>query len=236
MRKASLALFGIALCIDAPQTLAAVDCGPKPELVPSESTEKFKADAGGKAQLFLKVLPQAEIKGNVETWKSEQHQKYCSIDRQQKDLYFQWVSCQNIMSSSTMTTEEKQNQWGIVLSTFREQKINKTCSRPEFGQIGWQRNVTINQSSGWVGPGSNQDNWCNQLINQTVQGRGIGNEHEVKVISKGEEGRWGNAVLHTNRQYNYHCQIIISWDPIYQAKADPACGFEPDTTSCDEVR
>lgn len=225
-RKTLLAVIGIAAASASGQTRAAVDCGRQPELVPSNSTESFKADAAGKAQLFTKILPQADIKGNVETWRSEQHQNYSNIDQQQKDLYFQWISCQNIMSSPSMSPDEKQKQWLAVLAAFRAPIIYRTCALPEFGQIGWQRNVTVNQSSGWVGPGSNPDNWCNELINRTIQGRDIGPEHDAKVISKGEEGRWGNAMLHTNRQYNYHCQVIISWDPIYQSKSSPACGIE----------
>lgn len=237
MQRTLLAAFRVVLCVAGPQAFAAeaVDCGPKPDLVPSSSTEGFKADASGKAQLFSKVLPQADVKGNVEAWRSEQHQKYCSLDHQQKDLFFQWVSCQNIMHSTTMSTEEKQKQWGEVLAAFRDQINYKTCARPEFGQIGWQRNETVTQSSGWVGPGSNPDNWCNELINNTIRERGIGPEHDVKVASKNEEQKWGDPILHRNRQYNYHCQITISWDPIYRAKADPLCGTETNTASCVEA-
>ena len=214
-----------ALMFTPGMAYATVDCGAQPTLV-GNTTEQFKADAAGKAQFFSKFLPQADVTGNIVAWKSEQHQNYKDIDMQQKDLYYEWISCQNIMSSPSMSIEQKQFQWGIVLSAFRPPVHYKTCSRPEFGQNGWQRNVTVNQSSGWVGPGSNQDNWCNQLINLTIKDRGIGSEHDVKIASKSEEGKWGNDFLHTDRQYNYHCNINISWDPLYNSKADPICGVE----------
>ena len=66
MWKTLSALIGIGLCVGGQKALAAVDCGRQPELVPNSSAESFKADASGKAQLFSRVLPQAEIKGNVE--------------------------------------------------------------------------------------------------------------------------------------------------------------------------
>jgi hypothetical protein len=99
----------------------------------------------------------------------------------------------------------------------------KTCPRPEFGQSGWARSEDISQTSGWVDGGSNPGNWCNELINQSLKGRGIGPEHEVKIVSTGEDHK-KDVLGHVS--YNYSCKITIQWVPIYNERQDPLCGVE----------
>jgi hypothetical protein len=99
----------------------------------------------------------------------------------------------------------------------------KTCSRPEFGQAGWARSEEIAQTSGWVGGGSNPANWCNELINQTISGRAIGPQHEVKINDKGESSK-RDVMGHVS--YNYSCKITIQWEPVYNQRQDPLCGTE----------
>jgi hypothetical protein len=61
----------------------------------------------GKAQLFTKLLGDANLKGQIELSKNELHQKYLNIDKSQIDRYMAWVSCQNIFYDKTLTTPEK---------------------------------------------------------------------------------------------------------------------------------
>ena len=108
------------LCISGP-ALAEIRCGDQPRVnLPADRAEGFKADASGKAQLLSRVLPQAEINGKVEQWSTEQRQRYQNIDQQEQRLYFMWVSCQIISSSTQMTDREKQLQWSHVLDAFSQ--------------------------------------------------------------------------------------------------------------------
>lgn len=100
--------------------------------------------------------------------------------------------------------------------------VYKTCRHPDFGQEGWARSETVDQSSGWRDGGSSPQNWCNELANGFVQARAIGSQHSVEVLDKGESSDrdWKGHVT-----YNYRCVIRISWEPVYVEKQDPRCGL-----------
>ena len=105
-------------------------------------------------------------------------------------------------------------------------KIAETrpCNTDDFYQEGWISNEIIQQSSGWVGGGSNPTNWCTQLKNQTISARGatIGAEYEIRVLNQSEQGRWAGT-FKRDRQYNYHCQLSLSWNPNMVKKPDANC-------------
>ncbi len=109
-----------------------------------------------------------------------------------------------------------------------------TCRRAEFGIEGYVQNQTVTQSSGWRGGGSNQTNWCNELISGFVSSRGIGDTAISMVIKKGEDARWTGTFGRT-RQYNYTCTVKISWEPIYFEKTDPVCGMLPEKTATESI-
>jgi hypothetical protein len=96
----------------------------------------------------------------------------------------------------------------------------RPCTENDYHQVGWNRSEQISGSSGWVGGGSNPTNWCNQLINNSIQSRSIGPKHETRVISSSEEGRWTGIRV---RQYNYHCTFLINWDPKLEKKEGVIC-------------
>jgi hypothetical protein len=94
---------------------AQVNCGPQPD-VPADVKQKLKGDVEGKAQIFTKLLGDANLKGTVETSRSEVYQKYKDLDKSQIDRYMIWISCQNIMSSQ-LTATEKAKLW---IEIYRE--------------------------------------------------------------------------------------------------------------------
>lgn len=98
----------------------------------------------------------------------------------------------------------------------------RACTDKDYYQIGWNRSEPIDGISGWRGGGSNPTNWCNQLINNSIQGRSIDSNHEVKVINSSEEGRWTGTFGRT-RQYNYYCKILLNWDPKFEKKENVIC-------------
>ena len=123
--------------------------------------------------------------------------------------------------STPQKLEELRKMRAEFHSTFNTQKVYKQCRLEEFGQEGWASQETLNGASGWINGGSNPDNWCNQFIAQTVQGRSIGPRHKATVLAKSEEEKW---TWDRRRLYNYHCTILMEWNPIYIEKQDPRCG------------
>ncbi|CAM5400268.1 hypothetical protein TMEC50S_02021 [Thauera mechernichensis] len=99
----------------------------------------------------------------------------------------------------------------------------KTCRHPDFGQEGWNRSETFTQSSGWVGGGSNPQNWCNQLVSNIISSRSIGSQYVSEVLDSGESARW-TGWHGRDREYNYTCKVKISWDPRYRERTDARCG------------
>ena len=59
----------------------------------------------------------------------------------------------------------------------------RACRHPDFGRAGWQKAETVEQSSGWVGGGSNPQNWCNQLVASYVSTRSLGPNYEANVLN-----------------------------------------------------
>ncbi len=99
----------------------------------------------------------------------------------------------------------------------------KSCRRPEFGVERWLRSEEFSQSSGWRDGGRSQQDWCNELIAATVQGRALGPEHLATVVNSSEDSNkdWKGHVT-----YNYSCTVRISWQPLYAERQDPACGVQ----------
>src|SRR5258706_5935173 len=103
-------------------SLAQVLCGDQPKDVPLEVPEQLKGDVEGKAQLFTKLLGQAELKGTVDATKREVYQKHRDIDKSQIDRYMAWVSCQNIMSDRSLNAIEKNRLWIDVYRELRSER------------------------------------------------------------------------------------------------------------------
>lgn len=108
----------------------------------------------------------------------------------------------------------------------------KYCRKPEFGIERYTQSEIVTQTSGWVEGGSNQTNWCNQMINSFISARGIGGTATSSVTDKGEEARW-TGWHGRDREYKYDCTAIVKWTPIHNKKQHESCGF---TTPVIEIR
>jgi hypothetical protein len=100
----------------------------------------------------------------------------------------------------------------------------KSCRLPEFGVERYLKSDTVGQSSGWQGGGRSQRDWCNDLISLQVSRRSMGAEHEAKIIETSERSKkdWmGHA------SYNYFCKVEMSWEPLYNERADQRCEAAP---------
>lgn len=117
MRRIAIRLVASLLFLFPSLALAQVSCGEQPKDLPPDIEESIKGDVQGKAQLFTKLLGNAELKGAVEASKKELQQKYKNVDKAQMDRYMAWVSCQNIMQDKNLPTEKKNSLW---LDLYRE--------------------------------------------------------------------------------------------------------------------
>lgn len=105
--------------------------------------------------------------------------------------------------------------------------IYKTCANQAFGLEKWGNEDPINGTSGYRGGGYNQGAYCTDLINVTLQSRGLGSvPHLVDQIHSSEESRRTGAFGSGPVQYNYHCSFMLHYNPIYNRKSDALCGSE----------
>ena len=103
--------------------------------------------------------------------------------------------------------------------------IYNTCQHPSFGLAKWGTVEKIQSAAGWRG-GWTQDAYCARLIQSSISAHNISGDRKAEVLSKWEEGKWGNATFRTNRQYRYNCIINLSYNPIYNSRQDPICGIQ----------
>ncbi|VIO70476.1 hypothetical protein CI1B_31300 [Bradyrhizobium ivorense] len=103
-----------------------------------------------------------------------------------------------------------------------EKKVSfKKCRLKDFGQEGWNQNETYANSSGWMGGGHDQGQWCNQVANSFIASRQVGPLSTWTKVTSGEENHkdtWGHVT------YKYSCTVKVSWDPLYFEREDARCG------------
>jgi hypothetical protein len=98
-----------------------------------------------------------------------------------------------------------------------------TCGLPEFGQTGWRRTEVVHGTSGWRGGGSNPEAYCNEVKASAIAARNLGGkDYAAEILRSSEEGRW-TGPFGRHREYNFHCDIKLSWEPAYVERADPRC-------------
>jgi hypothetical protein len=110
----------------------------------------------------------------------------------------------------------------VKVLLLRKKIVANTCRHPDFGQEGWGRTETYSNSSGRVGGGGDQNQWCNQVASSFISSRSIGPQNKVERISSNEESD-KDFLGHVT--YKYYCTIKVSWDPTYVQKQDAShCG------------
>jgi hypothetical protein len=105
-----------------------------------------------------------------------------------------------------------------------EPAVAKRCRKPEFGIERYTQTEVVTQTSGWVKGGSNQTNWCNQMISSFISARGIGANAVSSVTDKGEDARW-TGWHGRDREYKYDCTATVKWAPIHNEQQHESCGF-----------
>src|SRR5258706_921711 len=65
---------------------AQISCGDVAKEVPLAVREELKGDVEGKAQLLTKLVGDAQLKGKIETSRTELHQEHKNLDQNQVDI------------------------------------------------------------------------------------------------------------------------------------------------------
>lgn len=88
-----------------------VNCGNQPTDVPPDIQQQFQGDVEGKATIFTKLLGDVNLKGKVDSSRSEVYQKYKNLDKSVVDQYMIWVSCQAILQDKSLAPAQKIQLW-----------------------------------------------------------------------------------------------------------------------------
>lgn len=94
-----------------------------------------------------------------------------------------------------------------------------SCRHPTHGVEHYQRTFAETKTSGEMGGGHTQDEWCNSAIG-TLSGQYPGGN--FTVTGKSESSR--NHCWPSNcPQYTYVCTIKVEADPVYRVAVGPEC-------------
>lgn len=121
----------LLFCLWSDIGVAQVNCGEQPKDLPAEIQQDVKGEIDGKAQLFTKLLGNAELKGAVQTSRKEVYEKHQNIDKSKIDRYAIWVHCQSIMNNSALSAADKTQLW---ISVYRELVASPRSDVPNFGK------------------------------------------------------------------------------------------------------
>lgn len=127
------------------------------------------------------------------------------------------------LPDSIPTASMCKSELAKILIERRKEAHVLTCRRKDFGQAGWNRSESFEDTSDWMGGGHDQKWWCNRVANAFIKDRSIGSSHQVKTVKSSEESDkdWKGHVT-----YKYHCTVSVKWDPLWKEKTDPVCGVE----------
>jgi hypothetical protein len=109
----------IAAALFSGPVAAQVNCGAQPHDVPIEVQEQLKGDIQGKAQMFTRLLGDAQLQGAVDSTRHELNEKHRDIDQSQLDRYMLWTTCQAILVDPKLTPQEKVEQYLRVYKALR---------------------------------------------------------------------------------------------------------------------
>ncbi len=97
--------------------------------------------------------------------------------------------------------------------------VPRPCRDKSHGVERYQRVFNVARDSNWMGGGFNPGAWCDQVIAEL---RGQNPEGTFKVLAKSEDSHTTCAPFNCP-QYQYHCTVEVSTDPLYVEKLSSAC-------------
>jgi hypothetical protein len=134
--------------------------------------------------------------------------------------YIQYKSCANpskpiMITDANVCGSERKN-------VYKESGQYNSCRHPSHGIDRFLNAQVIEQWSGWMRGGYNQQAWCSQV--RAVAEARAGRPVDWQVMSTDEESKreFPGQVF-----YRYFCRGEARWDPIYTEKSSPPCGLSP---------
>jgi hypothetical protein len=104
-------------------------------------------------------------------------------------------------------------------NTINSTPKTRACRLPSHGVERYGRTFQDGESSGWMGGGHSQPEWCDNLKNKLLaQNPGA----DIAVLDHSESKR-GTCPPFNCPQYNYYCKVEVKADPQYLSKVDDAC-------------
>lgn len=103
----------------------------------------------------------------------------------------------------------------VVLTT----PAPKACRDRTHGVERYQRVFPVARDSNWMGGGFNQSAWCSQVIAEL---RGQHPDGSFRVMAQSEDSHTTCAPLNCP-QYQYHCTVEVSTDPLFVERISSAC-------------
>jgi hypothetical protein len=125
--------------------VAQISCGDAPKDVPVNTQDSLKGDVEGKAQLFTKLLGNANIKGTVDTSRTELYEHHQNLDQHQIDMMLMWVSCQTISADKNLSTPDKLKLWLEVYSAISRHSAAPVY--PDQRQTEHQKDLAATEAS-----------------------------------------------------------------------------------------
>ena len=135
-------VMAAAVILSPGPVVAQVNCGAEPHDVPVEVQEELKGDVQGKAQLFTRLLGEAQLQGAVDATRRELNEKHRDIDQSQLDRYMLWTTCQAILADRTLTPQEKIDQYLRVYKVLRPDR-SESDPEPDFSLAYDKRHTLI---------------------------------------------------------------------------------------------
>jgi hypothetical protein len=122
-----------------------------------------------------------------------------------------------------LTQQSQTNSPGAVMGgrdvTINPDPEKLTCRHSSHGVERYQRAFNVTRTSGEMGGGHTQDEWCNNVIG-ALSGEYPGGN--FSVVGKDERSK--NHCWPSNcPQYTYICTVRVEADPVYKAAVGPEC-------------
>jgi hypothetical protein len=124
---------------------------------------------------------------------------------------------------SSIAQQSQTNSPGAIMGgrdvTINPDPEKRTCRHSSHGVERYQRAFNVTRTSGEMGGGHTQDEWCNNVIG-TLSGEFPGGSFTIA----GKDERSKNHCWPSNcPQYTYICTVRVEADLVYKAAAGPEC-------------
>jgi hypothetical protein len=121
-------------------------CGDPPRV----DDQTLKGDLEGKAQFLSKLVGDANLKGQIETARTDIFSKYPNAGATRSDAYLEYMFCSFVLTDPKLSAQEKFR----VIQEFRQLAAQPVPSAPQASTRGDQSPAVINKGDTNIGYGA----------------------------------------------------------------------------------